>query len=113
MDTIYLTWSGPRVSGLSLVCMNASCAHACLFERCCFVKLLSAFVSLGGVVLDPGTVRSFGRSGEVCGASPLITVLCLMNAGAGRFLVKMSASMSSVGQSMSLTTPSATRSRRA
>ena len=42
-------------------------------------------------------VRSTGRSGDVCGARPLITVLCLAKSGAGRFLVRTSASMSSHG----------------
>ena len=95
------------------LCMSVFCTHDRLLWRFCPVQLLRAFVALGGVVLNPGTVRSSGRSGDVCGASPLITVLCRMKAGAGKFLVKMSASMSSVGQSMSLTMPSATRSRRA
>ena len=68
---------------------------------------------LGGVVRDPGTVRSEGSVGDVCGAIPLITVRCRMNAGAGRFLVKMSASMSSDAQSMRRRTPSGTLSRSA
>ena len=73
----------------------------------------SMILALAGVVLGPGTVRSAGRSGDVCLCVPLMTRECLEKSGAGRFLVRTSASMSTDGQSISLTVPSLTRSRSA